>query len=147
MRPLALALGLLLPLPAQAWEFRPDPVCTIHHDAGHVQVTITHDPSALPRYAISLTLTQATWPQDPVFHIIFSSGRGLTIGTANHELSDEGRRLTVRDHGFGNVLDGLEFNLRAAAWSGAQATLLDLAGAAPAVQAFRACAGGMGAMS
>jgi hypothetical protein len=146
MRILALALSLI-PLPALAWEFRPDPVCTIFHDSGDMRVVVTWDPGAMPAYAISMTLAQGAWPSDPAFHIAFSGGRGLTIGTGRHELTDEGRRLTVRDRGFDNVLDGLEFNLRAAAWSGNRGELLDLSGAAPAVQAFRACAGGMGAMS
>lgn len=44
----------------------------------------------------------------------------------------------MTDRGFGNVLDGLEFNETATALLGDQAVVLSLEGAAPAVQSFRA---------
>ena len=140
-----LALFALLPAPALAWEFRADPVCTLSHAAEAVQVVVTHDPM-IGDYAIALTLTDSAWPAAPAFHITFAGGRALTIGTGRHALSDEGRTLTVRDTGFGNVLDGIEFNARALAWSGARGVEMGLEGAGPAVRAFRACAGG-GALS
>jgi hypothetical protein len=141
---LALALALL-PLPALAWEFRPDPVCTLTHAEDGVQVVVTHDP-LIGDYAIALRLTDGAWPQAPAFHITFGGGRSLTIGTDRHALSDAGQTLTVRDTGFGNVLNGIEFNARARAWSGARAAEFGLDDAGPAVRAFRACAGG-GALS
>jgi hypothetical protein len=52
----------------------------------------------------------------------------------------------VRDTGFGDVLDGIAFNARVLAWSGAQAAGIGREGAGPAVRAFRACAG-VGALS
>ncbi len=140
----ALALLALIPCPALAWEFRPDPVCTLSHDAPGIRVVVTRDPAAALPYAIALTLSEGAWPPAPAFHIAFSGDRRLTIGTGGHVLSDEGRTLTVRDTGFGNVLDGLEFNATARAWSGLRSVDLDLAGAAPAVQAFRDCATGAG---
>lgn len=139
------ALLALIPLPAFGWQFQPDPVCTIAHDAGHLRLVVTFDP-ALPEYAIALTLSDGTWPAAPAFHMAFAGERSLTIGTGRHTLSDGGRTLTVRDAGFGNVLDGLEFNARALAWSGERAERIALEGAAPAVRAFRACSEG-GAMS
>lgn len=63
----------------------------------------------------------------------------MTIGTDRHVLSPDGRSLTVTDTGFGNVLDGLAFNTTATALSGAEALPFDLAGAGPAVEAFRSC--------
>lgn len=136
-----LTLFALLPAPALAWEFRPDPICTLTHAAEAVQVVVTHDP-AQGEYAIALTLPEGAWPPSPAFHIAFAGDRSLTIGTGQHALSDAGRTLTVRDTGFGNVLDGIEFNARALAWSGAQAAEIGLEGAGPAVRAFRACAEG-----
>jgi hypothetical protein len=45
----------------------------------------------------------------------------------------------VSDRGFGNVLDGLEFNQVALAATGDRVVSIDLDGAAPEVAAFRAC--------
>jgi hypothetical protein len=67
----------------------------------------------------------------------FFGPRPLAIGTDRH--SADGATLTVRDSGFGNVLDGLEFNTNAVATSGARRVQIALDAAAPAVQAFRAC--------
>lgn len=61
------------------------------------------------------------------------------ISTNRHTLSNDDATLTVTDRGFGNVLDGLEFNETATALLGEQAVVLSLEGAASAVQAFRAC--------
>jgi hypothetical protein len=45
----------------------------------------------------------------------------------------------VTDSGFGNVLDGLQFNDTATAVTGAAELRIPLEGAAPAVEDFRAC--------
>lgn len=132
------ALFVLIPAPAFGWEFSAQPVCTLTHDTAEARLVITHDPQG-PEYALSLTLTSGQWPAAPAFHIGFRGGQALTIGTGQHVLSDQGQTLTVRDGGFGNVLDGLEFNTIARAWSGDQAVFLPLEGAAPPVRAFRAC--------
>ena len=72
------------------------------------------------------------------------SGTSLKfISTTRHVLDEGGRRLTVTDRGFGNVLDGLQFNGRAIAIAGDTVVALDLAGAAPEVEVFRACRGGL----
>lgn len=134
---------LLLPGPALGWSFTPDPICTLSHQGESLAVTVTHDP--VPgEYAIVLTLAAGTWPESPAFHIAFRGGRELTIGTGVHALADGGRRLTVRDTGFGNVLDGLEFNAAALAWAGERQAAFSLAGAAGPVRAFRACAQTLG---
>lgn len=137
---LTAALLALLPAPALAWDFSPVPVCTLTHRDAAAEVTVTFDP-ALPEYAIAITLAEGTWDAAPVFAIAFEGGAALTISTDRHALSDGGATLTVRDSGFGNVLNGMEFNARARA--GAGTTLIDipLDGAAPAVQAFRRCPG------
>ncbi|MBO6707236.1 MAG: hypothetical protein JJ912_14180, partial [Roseitalea sp.] len=75
----------------------------------------------------------------------FDGPIGLTITTDRHIASDEGRSLTVTDSGFGNVLNGLEFNHTATALLGDRAVPVSLDGAAPAVQDFRACAAGLNA--
>jgi hypothetical protein len=82
------------------------------------------------------------WPGSPAFGIRFEGARTLAIGTDRHRLSDDGRTLTVTDTGFGNVLDGLEFNATATATAGGVSVALDLTGAADPVRAFRACADG-----
>lgn len=127
-----------LPLPALAWEFSPEPICTLSHATETGQVTVTFDP-ALPEYAIVITLAQGAWDPAPVFSITFEGARPLTISTNRHDLSNDGKTLTVRDRGFGNVLNGLQFNSRATAQSGTTSVAIPLAGAAPEVQAFRDC--------
>lgn len=134
----ALALGLLLSSPAAAWEFSPLPVCTLTHDTGEVQLRITRDPALAEPYAIRITRA-LPWPEGPVLAIRYDGGRALVIQTTRHVLSDGGRSVTVTDRGFGNVLDGLEYNATATATLGDAAAVLSLDGAAPAVRAFRDC--------
>lgn len=126
--------------PALAWEFTPVPVCTLSQEAGEVSVRVTYDP-ATRDYAIALT-RPAPWDDAPSFAMGFAGPRGLTISTDRQVLSDGGRTLTVTDRGFGNVLNGIEFNETALAVTGETGARIPLAGAAPHVQAFRACAAG-----
>jgi len=135
----ALALTLCLAtLPARAWEFEPLPVCTLRHDGDTLNVVLTYDPSREDAYAIALTRA-APWPDAPLFGLRFDGPLGLLITTDRHVLSEGGRTLTVTDRGFGNVLNGLEFNLAATALTGPVAETVSLDGAAGPVQAFRAC--------
>lgn len=138
MRTAAL-LALLLATPAGAWEFTPTPVCTLSHAAGTVSVRVTYDPAQADPYAIAVTRA-AGWPAGAVFAIRFDGGRALVIQTTRQALSDGGRTLTVTDRGFGNVLDGLEFNAIATALIGDAAEPVSLQGAAAPVRAFRDCA-------
>ncbi|MEM1316322.1 MAG: excinuclease ABC subunit B [Pseudomonadota bacterium] len=123
--------------PASAWEFTPTPVCTLSHAADGSSLRVTYDPRG-PEYAITLRRPKP-WPAAPVFAIRFAGPRELTISTTRHRLSEGGTALTVTDRGFGNVLDGLQFNDAAIARTGAAALSVPLDGAAPAVEAFRAC--------
>jgi hypothetical protein len=141
LRALCLCLALA-PGPALAWTFSPDPVCTLAHDDPAVRIVVIHDPGP-GDYAITLTLTGAVWPESPAFHITFQGPRPLTIGTGSHALSDDRRSLTVRDTGFGNVLNGLEFNADALAFAGDRRVPFSLSGAADPVRAFRTCARGL----
>lgn len=134
---LALILTLL-PLPSLAWEFTPDPICTLSHENLAAKIIITFD-ARLPEYSLTVAPRGLGFPNAPSFTMTFEGGDEISIGTTNHVLSDSGRRLTVRDTGFGNVLDGLEFNNSATAQSGHIAYEFDLTNAPPAVQAFRAC--------
>ncbi len=127
-----------LAAPAAAWEFTDRPICTLSHATDGAEVTVTYDP-AIPEYAIAIRLLDGTWAAGPVFSIAFDGTRPLTIGTDRHAVSDDGTTLTVTDRGFGNVLNGLEFNRTATATSGQSAVTLPLDGAAPAVRAFRGC--------
>ena len=49
----------------------------------------------------------------PIFAIAFVGDSPFEITTNRHALSDDGQTLTVRDRGFGNVLNGMEFNTTA----------------------------------
>jgi hypothetical protein len=73
------------------------------------------------------------------FGLRFDGPAAMTIGTGRHQLSNQGRTLTVTDSGFGNVLDGLALNRTATALAGDTQVPVDLTGARPAVDAFRAC--------
>ncbi|MEL6582291.1 MAG: excinuclease ABC subunit B [Pseudomonadota bacterium] len=129
-------LGLSVPTAAFAWEFTADPICTIRHEAGAGDWRITYDPrSAL--YAI--TVDAPSWAAAPEFGIRFEGGDPLTIRTGAHFLSDDGKTVIVRDRGFGNVLNGLQFNATATAFLGTRSVSVGLMGAAPAVEAFKAC--------
>ncbi|WP_137110341.1 excinuclease ABC subunit B [Rhodobacter sp. SY28-1] len=132
-----LALALLA-TPAQAWDFTPTPICTILKDTPTLQIRVTYDPAQAQPYAITLTRPDP-WPATDSFGLRFEGPMAMTIGTDRHQLSNDGRTLTVTDTGFGNVLDGLALNRIAAALAGDLLIPIDLTGARPAVEAFRAC--------
>jgi hypothetical protein len=129
---------LLVATPAGAWEFTPVPVCTLSHAEPEASVTVTWDPSLSEPYAIAVTRA-VPWPEGPVFAIRYDGTRTLTISTGRHIRSDGGTTLTVTDRGFGNVLDGLEFNATATAMSGDAETAFSLDGASGPVRDFRTC--------
>ncbi|SLN37993.1 hypothetical protein PSA7680_01853 [Pseudoruegeria aquimaris] len=127
---------LLLPTEAFAWEFSSRPLCRLSHQNDSAGIVITHDPS-IPEYRLSLDLKAGAWAPSATFGMAFEGGRALTIGTDRHAV--EGTRLSVRDRGFGNVLDGLEFNTTATAFTESQGVRFSLEGAAPEVRRFRSC--------
>jgi hypothetical protein len=129
---------LLLATPALAWDFTATPACTILNDTPTLQVRVTYDPSLPEPYAITLTRPDP-WPMSDTFGLSFNGPAEMTIGTSRHQLSNEGRTLTVTDTGFGNVLDGLAYNVTATALAGETAVPFDLTGARTAVEAFKAC--------
>jgi hypothetical protein len=132
------AAALLLASPAAGWEFSALPVCTLSHNTGAGSVTVTWDPGRPQPYAIALA-APSPWPDAPVLALRFDGPRAMTLATDRHARSADGRTLTVTDTGFGNVLDGLEFNRRATALADGAALPVPLDGAAGPVQAFRAC--------
>ncbi|MBO6718757.1 MAG: hypothetical protein JJ913_12435 [Rhizobiaceae bacterium] len=123
---------------AVGWEFTPRPVCTLSHGTESADLVVTFDPRLAEPYAIAVTAPEP-WPDAPIFSMRFDGPRGQTIVTNRQTLSNSGRTLTVTDTGFGNVLNGLEFNGTATALAGDAAVPFPLDGAAPEVQAFRAC--------
>jgi hypothetical protein len=129
---------LLLASPATAWEFSPSPVCTLTDTSADGTITVTYD-ATLPEYSVTITLLDGTWSDDPYFAMTFAGNRPIGIQTDRHRTSPDGRSLTVTDSGFGNVLNGLEFNRRAYATSGDTTVGLSLEGIGPAMEAFRAC--------
>jgi len=128
---------LLLPTAAQAWTFTPGPVCRLEHKTPTARIELTYDPSQ-PLY--SVTVTSAPLPGSPFFSMTFEGAQGQTISTNRHTTSPDGTQVTVTDTGFGNVLDGLQFNDVALAVIGDSEIAFPLKGAAPAVAAFRQCA-------
>ena len=139
MRAILFALSCLtVPAPALAWEFTPVPICTLFHQGTDMAVMVTYDPVG-GDYAIHLS-REGGWPTAEVFSMRFEGPRGLTISTTRHVIEmEDTRTLTVRDRGFGNVLNGLNFNQRAVAILGDLEVPVSLEGAAPAVEEFRAC--------
>jgi hypothetical protein len=131
----------LIASPGFAWEFTPDPVCTVTHDTPQATLRLTYDPR-VPQYAITLTQLDRVWADGPIFAMRFDGPRPIVISTNRHVLSDGNTAVTVTDSGFGNVLDGLEFNDTAVASVDGTQLDLPLAGAARAIAAFRACASG-----
>ena len=134
----ALIFLVMSSVPAQAWDaWVEDGLCVLEHEAPDVHLRLTYDPS-LPLYTIALK-KPLPWPEAPIFSIRFEGARGLTISTQRHQLAEDGRRLSVSDTGFGNVLDGLAQNESAVAIAGSDQISVDLDGALPAVAAFRSC--------
>ncbi|KQI72204.1 excinuclease ABC subunit B [Loktanella sp. 5RATIMAR09] len=129
---------LLLASPATAWEFSASPICTLTDTQEAGEITVTYDP-AITEYAVTVTLPQGRWSGDPVFGMAFANDRPISIQTDRHSVSPDGRSITVKDRGFGNVLDGLEFNARAYAILGDITVGFDLDGIGPAMTAFRNC--------
>lgn len=122
---------------ALAWEFTPGTPCVLKHETPEVAVELTYDPGQ-PLYSISIT-RQAPFADAPAFALQFRGPQPLDIATDRHQLSNGGQTVTVFDHGFGNVLNGLQFNRSATAILGEQIIEIPLQNAADAVAAFRAC--------
>ena len=140
------AVLLLFPLQVQAWEaYTEGPVCVLAHDTETHRTQVTHDPRRAKPYEIDLILDGAMWKPADVFSIHFEGPARLTISTTRHTLSRDQSTITAADTGFGNVLDGLEFNHTANAFLGDQALLINLTGAAPEVRRFRDCTERVGA--
>lgn len=123
---------------AAGWEFSHTPICTLSHDTDTAEIRITYD-ATLPEYRLVVTLTDGNWPEAGRFVMTFAGNHGLTISTDRHVLSDAATSLSVTDSGFGNVLNGLEFNRIATAALGDKQILIPLQDAASAVQQFRTC--------
>lgn len=128
----------LLGSSVQAWQFTPRPICTLSHETAEARLAVTFDPGQPEPYAIAITTAEA-WQNTDAFSIRFEGVRGLTISTDRHRVSDDARTLSVTDRGFGNVLNGLEFNSRATLLAGDTSLSVSLAGAAPEVRKFRDC--------
>lgn len=112
-------------------------LCTLRHSQAEGAVLLTFDPS-VPLYTISVTGT-TPWEVAPTFGIRFEGVQPNIITTDRHVLTPDLGTLSVSDRGFGNVLDGLQFNAAMTARSGASEATFNLEGAAPEVDAFRAC--------
>lgn len=135
-----LIASLLVSTPATSWEATLGDICTLSHDTETADIFLTYDPGK-PLYTLTVTLKSRTWSVSPWFGMRFDGGAPIEIATARHVFSDDRFDLTASDSGFGNVLDGLEYNDTAVAFTQNQVVQFPLDGAAPAVRAFRECAG------
>ncbi|WP_120632491.1 hypothetical protein [Ruegeria sp. EL01] len=136
-----LLISLLLSTPAQAWEATVGEICTLTHDTDDARIFLTYDP-AQPLYTLTVTRKTDTWTVTPWFAMRFSGRNPVEIATPRHVLSQDTFALGVSDTGFANVLDGLEYNDTAYAFTQDRVTEFPLNGAAPEVRKFRDCAGG-----
>ena len=134
-----IAFCLCLASPAAAWEFTPGLPCTLSDIQGDTQIVLTHDPRA-PLYSLSITRA-VPWGPGEAFSITYLGPRSFQIATSRQTFEDAGRTLRVEDRGFGNVLDGMEYNGTALANLGETDVRIDLAGAAEPVREFRRCSG------
>jgi len=130
--------ALLLTSPATAWEASTTPICTLTHETAEAHIHLTYAPSK-PLYTLAITQKSAPWQPTPWFAMRFIGPNEIVISTPQHALSDNNLTLNVADSGFGNVLDGLQYNATALAFTEAQTVTIPLDGAAPEVQKFRAC--------
>lgn len=129
----------LLAGPVQAWDFAPTPICTLSTQTEKGEVRVTYDPTT-GLYEINLIYANdLSWDNSPSFTMEFIGPSSLSIGTNRHAISRDGKTLSARDTGFGNVLDGLEFNTIANARAGSSTMAISLEGAAEPVRKFRAC--------
>lgn len=133
-------LSLILGTPAAAWDATVGQICTLSHVTDTAEIFLTYDP-AKPLYTLSVTRKTEGWTNTPWFAMRFEGPNPIEIATPHHVLSDGASSLTVTDTGFGNVLDGLEYNLTAYAFTQDRVTEFPLDGAAPQVRIFRECAG------
>ena len=131
------ALLLAFVAPAHAWEFTPGTPCLLTHETDDVAIRLTYDPT-VPLYSISLTQSIPFAPA-PIFSMQFVGPLSLQISTDRHRMSDQDRTVTVFDSGFGNVLNGLQYNEVAIARLGPRQIAVSLTDAADAVAAFREC--------
>ena len=136
----ALFLSLIFATPATAWEASVGQICTLSHDTSSAEIFLTYDPSQ-PLYTLTVTQKTEAWTQAPWFAMRFEGPSPIEIATSRHVLSDGAASLTVADTGFGNVLDGLEYNQTAYAFTRDGVAEFPLDGAAPQVRIFRDCAG------
>jgi len=132
------ALLACLASPAPAWEFQSTPFCALKHETEKGLIVLVYDHTT-DAYAIALTLNEGRWDAAEEFNMVFLGKTPLTIGTDRHQITHEGRSLQVSDKGFGNVLDGLEFNGFGFGKSGNTVLEFGLKDAAPVVRQFRNC--------
>ncbi|WP_170606138.1 hypothetical protein [Ruegeria arenilitoris] len=131
---------LIFATPASAWEATVGQICTLSHETDSATIFLTYDP-AQPLYSLTITRTTENWAQAPWFAMRFEGPTPIEIATSRHVLSENATALTVTDKGFGNVLDGLEYNQSAYAFTQNQIIEFPLDGAASQVRIFRECAG------
>ncbi len=135
---LILLFALSLTSPAQAWTFTPGLICRLSHETPSARIELTYDP-AIPLYSITIS-RDAPLPEATPFTMRFIGPAARVIATDRHSFNVDNTAVTAQDAGFGNVLDGLQFNEMAEAVLGGTTLSFPLDGAAQPTAAFRACA-------
>ena len=102
------AFLILWATPATAWEFTAGLPCVLNHVSPQAEIELTYDPTQ-PLYTVTVERA-SPWPGDRIFAMRFDGPSGLSISTDRHALRRDGRAVRVSDTGFGNVLNGLQFN-------------------------------------
>ena len=134
----ALFIFLMSTSAAFAWNFTPDPICRVTEKQDLLEINLTYD-HATEIYAIAFTKSEAPWEQGAQFSIRFEGPRPKLIRTNRHEFSADGYTLTASDTGFGNVLDGIQYNTLAAIQTGDERIFIQIHKSFPAMEAFRKC--------
>jgi hypothetical protein len=122
---------------AQAWTFTPGLICRLSHETQDAAIALTYDPSG-PLYSLTISRAEPLPKVEP-FVMRFNGPAGRVISTNNHSFNTDQTAVTAQDKGFGNVLDGLQFNDTAEAILGTTTLTFPLQGAADPVAQFRAC--------
>jgi len=136
MRLITLLLALL-PAQAHAWTFTPGLICRLTHETQDATIELTYDPSG-PLYSLTVSRAEPLPNVEP-FIMRFNGPAGRVISTNSHSFNEDQTAVTAQDRGFGNVLDGLQFNDTAEAVLGSTTLTFPLQGAAEPVAAFRIC--------
>lgn len=124
---------------AQAWVYDGRADCSVRHQTDKLGILLSYAPQT-GLYSIAITRWDKAWAGGNRFSMKFDGPKPIFITTDRHELAQNKTTVIASDTGFGNVLDGLEFNFVAAAQLGRERVTIPLKGAKSEIAKFRECA-------